>query len=385
MLDQRLARLTAGDLTGYLAPLDPGARQTESAIAQGFRAAPIEGLKFSIQPASVPSRADAINDVRVDLSYRYTGLPPDNAFRIGLSYNLARRADGWAITSSALRPGALLPVWATGPIGIQRSQNFLVLYRPGLQNPARVMQEAEAARSQLDGKITFPLESSYLLLIAQDDAEYRSMSSAALAPVSPIAQVETSYEVNPTSIRVLGRQILVNDLRLQEEGSALETFRHELGHLALAQYTRPFTPAWVSESAAMYLAGTRPVSIWRQGLSQDKFNTVNIDLLTRAANLGEYDTSREGTSLKYAYSAAAAWYLAETFGPERFFNFYRSYADVAPLQLYERLPEQTASAEGARAIEDLAVSSTAGGLQRIFGLDPATLDQRVREWMAVQK
>ena len=223
-----------------------------------------------------------------------------------------------------------------------------------------------------------------MVIIARDDEEYLTMSSATLGPVSAIAQVETSYEVTPQTIRVLSRQMVINSRKLHQDGAALETLRHELGHLAVAQYTRPFTPAWVSESAAMYLAGTRPVAIWRNGLQRKRFDGINIERLTRAANLGEHETSREGASLEYAYSAAAAWYLVETFGAETYWDFYRSYSEVPAQELYDRLPENTTTPEGRQAIEGLAVSTTTESLLRLFNLDPQSLDREIRGWMTAQ-
>lgn len=385
MLNGRIERLTAGDVEGYLSPLDPQAQQTERPIAEGAAGVPLVGLEFKVEQGSL-QQGDDLRNVQVALNFRYSGLPDDNLFRVALNYDLVRgKDDSWRVTSSTLRAGALLPIWATGPIQTQRSQNFLALYRPGLANPGRVMQEAEQARAQLDGKITFPLEKGYLLLIASDEQQYATMSSAALTPVSPIAQVETSYEVTPYSIKVLSRQMVVNNSKLQTDGSALETFRHELGHLAVAQYTRPFTPAWVSESAAMYLAGTRPVALWRDGLPKGKFDRISIEELTKASNLGEYNSSREGASLEYAYSAAAAWYLVETFSAQQYWTFYRAYADVPPAELYDLLPDPSSSARGEQAIEDLAVSRTAAGLQKVFALDPVTLDRNVKEWMSAQR
>lgn len=386
MLDGRTERLKAGDVEGYLSPLDPQAQRTERPIAEGAASVPLDEIEFKVEQGSLQQQGNKLRNVQVGLSFRYSGLPDDNLFRVALNYDLARgKNDNWRVTSSTLRAGALLPIWATGPIQTQRSENFLALHRPGLANPGQVMQEAEQARAQLDGKITFPLEKGYLLLIASDAQEYATMSSAALTPVSPIAQVETSYEVTPYSIKVLSRQMVVNDSKLHEDGSALETFRHELGHLAVAQFTRPFTPAWVSESAAMYLAGTRPVALWRDGLPKGKFDRITIEELTKASNLGEHNSSREGASLEYAYSAAAAWYLVETFGAEQYLTFYRTYADVPPAELYDLLPDRSSSTEGEQAIEDLAVTRTAAGLKKVFALDPATLDRNVKEWMARQK
>jgi hypothetical protein len=376
--------LKAKDIQGFLEPGTPAAQEFERPIAIGAVAVPLTGLDMRLDRGALQEQGDSLTGVRVDLVYRYEGLPDDNSFRITLNYDFAEVDGEWSVRAARMKPGASLPVWASGPIQTKQSEHFLALYRPELTDPDRILREAEEARSQLDGKITFPLEDKYVILVARDDAEYQTMSSAMLGPVSAIAQVETSYEVTPNTIRVLSRQMVINSKKLHEDGAALETLRHELGHLAVAQYTRPFTPAWVSESAAMFLAGTRPESIWRNGLSRNRFDGINIERLTRASNLGEHDSSREGASLEYAYSAAAAWYLVETFGAEKYWEFYRSYADVPARDLYERLPENAGAPGGEQAIEGLAVTTTGGSLHQLFALDQGTLDQAIRSWMQAQ-
>ncbi|HEX2178481.1 MAG TPA: hypothetical protein VHL54_03030, partial [Actinomycetota bacterium] len=76
--------------------------------------------------------------------------------------------------------------------------------------------------------------------------------------------------------------------------------------------------------------------------------------------------------------------LVDTFGAERYWEFYRTYAEVPAAELYERLPVNTTGPEGDEAIEELAVSTTGASLQRLFDLDQGTLDRAVREWMAAE-
>jgi hypothetical protein len=364
-----------------LAPLTPEAQAVERPIAAAVQTVPLSEYALRMDGTSVGSTLPRVPGVRADFRYRYQGLPEDNVFRIPLIYDFELVKGDWRIRSGRLGESATLPLWATGPVQTLRTEHFLGIFRPGLPDPGRTLRRAEQARAQLDGKITFPLENQYLLLMAKDRREYESMTSAKLGQVSAIAQVETSYQVTPDDIQVQGRQIIVNVEQLQGDDSTLETFRHELGHLAVAQYTRPFTPAWVSESAAMYLAGTRPTNIWRAGLNRREFSRINFAELTRASNLGEHDSSREAISLNYAYAAAAAWYLVETFGAEKYWEFYRSFAAVPANALYQSLPERGDPGVREQAIEGLAVQTTERSLSTLFGLDTSQLDAAVRQWM----
>lgn len=370
-----------GDTNGYLRPLTPDGETLERPLAEGAALAPLAQMRLELEEPSlvVGPGSTSLANVRVTFTFRYEGLPPDNIFTLPLRYDFAN-SKTLRITGSRLEDGANLPIWATGPIETLRSPNFLALHRPGLRHAAQTLEQAEKARSQLEGKITFPLESGYLLLMARDRAEYESLSNRE-APISAIAQAETSFEVKPDSVRVLSRQIVVNLQKLFEEGEADETFRHELGHLALATLTRPFTPAWVSESAAMYMAGTRPRRVWKEGLRTGRFDKMTFGALTTKAALGGGDPTGEAATYEYAYSAAAAWYLVETFGAEKYFEFYKSYTDYPARDLYERLPGDRIATDSEEVFATIAAERTPVALRAIFGLSDADLDQKVRTWI----
>lgn len=378
MLQQRAERLEQDDVEGFLAPLSADARPIEEPIARGSTEVPLSGVEFSITNSEGSSEF-FVRGLELDLVYRYERLANDNAFRISLLYDLDRVGGKWSITSSILDQGAALPVWAAGPIEFTASDHFLALYRPSLPSPASAISQAERARSRLAPKLDFEMDPVHLILLATDEDEYRSMSAGA-SPVSAIAQAETTFAVSRNRIAAESRLILVNLARTGER-TAVETLQHELGHLALSNYTRPFTPAWVSESAAMYLAETRPVGLWARGIREGKFNAMSFSDLTSQPNLGQHDPSGVAVSFEYAYAAAAAWYLTETFGPQPFWSFYRSYSEVPAGEVYSQITDIGAGLDTDAALEELAVETTRAGLTRLFGLTEERLDSQVRKWI----
>lgn len=317
--------------------------------------------------------------MKVGFTYRYPGLPRDNIFTVPLSYDLVRVGKRWTVTASSVLEEGRLPAWVQ-PVSKSESQHFFALSRPDAPRVAESLRLAEQARGKLQAKITFELEPKYVILFARNRAEYEEMTARA-SPVSAIAQAETSYEVTTSSIKVESRQIVVNLEKLFADGSALETFQHELGHLALAAETRPFTPSWVGESAAMYLADTRPAALWRAGSRAGRFSSISFRDLTRSTTLGAHDPTGVAATYEYAYSAAAAYYLIETFGADTYWEFYRSYSRVPAGKLYESLPEGTIASENEEAVVNLAVKTTGESLKTYFDLDEPELDQRVRAWI----
>lgn len=377
MLTRRASSLERGDAEGFLQPLAEEARRAEQPIADGADQVPLAGVEFSIAEANQASKT-SFPGLELDLVYRYDRLSPDNVFRIPLRYDVERVGGRWEILTSRLAADATLPVWATASIDTATSDHFLALYPPGL-DPGPSLSEAEDARSRLEPKLDFSLDTVHLILLARDRAEYESMSAQA-SPVSAVAQAETIFAISRTRIAAEGRLIVVNLQRIGDSG-AVETLQHELGHLALAVHTRPFTPAWVGESAAMYLADTRPTSAWRQGASSGRFDSLSFTQLTPRLSLGQHDASGASASFEYAYSAAAAWYLVETFGAAKFWDFYRSYSEIPAAEVHTRISNPAQGEATESALSQLAVSTTQASLQRVFALTERDLDSRVRAWI----
>lgn len=382
MLDERAAALNAENIEGFLTPMSVQARETERPLAQGLLSVPTTKYTFTLRP-SAEMKDDIFKDALVDVGYVFEGLPDDNVFHFSVTYDIVRSQERWIISRADLNSDALQPPWITGPLEHTRHDVFLVMYRPGLKNQSRTLEIAQKARVALAAKVTYPLEAGYLILLAKDLNEYQLLA-ATDAPASSIAQAETTYEITPESIEVRSRHIVVNLEALYSTGSALETLQHELGHLALARDTRPFTPTWVSESAAMYLSDARPVDTWKFGLRNRRFKTLSFAQLSRTGSLGAHDPTGRAASIEYSYAAAAAYYLVEAFGAEAYWKFYQSYAHVPPQKVYDQIPEGASSAESRAALQGLSGEVTAGSLIEIFGITEGELDVRVRDWIEKQ-
>lgn len=98
----------------------------------------------------------------------------------------------------------------------------------------------------------------------------------------------------------------------------------------------------------MYLSGERRTEEWTHGMSTGIFGRLSFVALSSLRSL-------DGEA--YPYANAAVLYLVETFGADRFFEFYRSYKGQG----------------GADATRSL--------LLRIYGFDAAALDLRTRDWI----
>jgi hypothetical protein len=372
-MNSRAERLEAKDLNGYLESLDPNAQMFERALAQGSFSVPLTDPRLELQRSSI-QHGLPMSGVRVQFEFGYQGLPEDNRFTVDLSYGLGGQGENLRITSASLPDGESLPLWASGPVQVLRSEHFLALFRPGLPKVEQVVAAAETARTQLEARLDIPLEDAQLMVLAKDEAEFALVANSGRPSSAAVALA--SFAVSPEAMSVGGRQIVVNVEGLYKDGMGLETLQHEFAHLALLKDTRPTTPGWVSEGAAMYLAGKRPDDLWQAGA--ESFARLRFRDLA-GASLGEHDITG---SFEYAYAAAAAWYLIENFEPIRFWQFYRSYAEVSPRDLYDRLPSRQGAAEPNPEILALSAETTERALNEVFGFGQDELDTRVKEWIS---
>lgn len=350
MLRDRAQRLLAGDVAGYLAPLEAAARATEEPIARGATAVPLTSVDL-VLTSGTPGAEGEYRDASVDFLYRYRRLPANNVFRFRMTYRIETREGTPVVLSSALDPALPLPIWATGPVEVQRSPHFLVLSRPGL-GIGRLLDTAEQAQADLLPKLTIEPDPVHLLVLARDDHEYAGLLGQAPAtegttaislavarayyagrgPEARDMVVNVAAVFGPTSVPYEGRSSV----------TPAEVFQHELGHLALLRFNSALTPGWVIEGAAMYLSGEQRRDSWREDL-QSGFAGLSI------ATLDETDLPAEA----YAYANAAVLYLVEQFGADKFWDFYQ--------HIRRNGLERT--------------------LRLLYDLDERQLDDRVRAWI----
>lgn len=358
--------------------MSPQARSFEKTLAEGARTVPVEGFSFSLIESSVRSNSFPLDGVQTVLSYRFEGLPEENIFRIPFLYRLEHQGSDLSVAQSVLAEGNL-PVWAVRPVTVTSTARLLILSAEGAADPADIVSVAEQARAEVEEALPFDLDPKFLVVLAENEAEYRRYLPPAGPVAGPrVAQANTSFRSTPRDFRVEARHIIVNLEGLARDRTGLQTFKHELSHLALAGLTTPAMPAWVAESAAMYLAGQK--TNWTQRVATGNFDGLSFADLSRNRSLGDQDPSGETAALQYSYAAGAAGYLVETFGANRYWDFYRSYVEVPAEELYRSLP--SGAGAGEEGLADLGAATTEQNLKEHFDLTTAELDVAVRNWLA---
>jgi len=341
MLRDRALKLTHGDVESFLRVDTPEGRVLEEPLARGTRQVPLADVHITVEPLrTMDVSGSSFKDILTTFVYNYKDLAADNHFEFIYLSTIERQGTSWLVTGARLKPQEPRydprlnpPIWATGPVKVDRSGHFLTLYRPDLRNERNVVALAELARARLAPKVLLDFDSNHLLLLAADGKQYGEMSGdTKLAtslgaaffyftgdPVSGLQLPADRYMVIDTTAVLTSAGTPLHGV----ERSPTEILQHELGHLALFRYMTPDTPTWVNEGGAMFLADERRQSEWR-GLVANNFEGQTIKMFE-----DEWERGVEPLPAnEYPYSNAAVLAMVEKLGPKQWFDSFKGYKFV---------------------------------------------------------
>lgn len=376
MLRERADRLLAGDVEGYLAPLSTEALAFEEPLARAAAALPLDRIDLTIDQATISLDGARFDDAEVTFNYRYKDLADDNLFRVHLLYQLERRDGRWIVASAKFDEDGPVPppLWATGPVELVTSPHFMVLHRPGTPRVAEMLERAEQGLEQLLPKLTLEADARFVMVLAKDEQTFEANYGDDPTGVVAAALVEL-VQTSAHPFRPEGRHMVVNlplmlrsgDVPFEDSGTNLSptvVFQHELAHLALSRFTRPCTDRWVGEGAAMYLAGERRIDAWRAMVAGKGLESLSL----RDMGVKEEEDDADPV-VDYPYANAAALYLVEAHGAEKFFDFYQNFKDLQGPACRGR-SGRTERATGADRL-----------LRRYYGFGSAELDGFTRDFI----
>jgi hypothetical protein len=245
-----------------------------------------------------------------------------------------------------------------------------------------IEREAQQALDQVSRVLPPQKHTLSVMYVAGTDEGFSAVTGRSGANFLGIAL--SRFEVRAGGIEINNRVFFINGaaFRTDPTQDRQRTIAHELTHLLLSDSTMPYTPAWVSEGAAMYATDDFPLETIAQWYHEQGPDTVDLATLSRQTSFGGHaGATVEQTSIEYAYSAFLAKYLIDTYGNDRFFEFYDSFADVPVEELRAQLETDT----GFEAAMSAFAPQVAGQkVQAIYGIDLATLERNYEAWLADQ-
>lgn len=385
LLENQAQAVINGDSDRYLATFTPLLRSEHQQIIERIRQMGVISYTLQLAPdASLPEEAtSAIDDVPVEVGYALSGIAPDNSFHHQLRYSFERDGDGWVV--SRVVPDEHPPFWLTGDVTRHATEHFLILARPEAAAELPILeQETEAAYAALAER-GLPLEERYVAYFTSSQDDFGELTGQYSMRVLGVAL--SRYDLSGTTIQVDSRAFYINGEAFTDqqngpsEADRQTTITHELVHLALATQTRPYTPPWLAEGVAVYYSEGRNAELRTHVLDSGQLERLNLAQLTRAGSLGEHDILGEQTGYEYIFSGETVAYLIETYGEQRLFDFYRSYADVPASDVHDRMPRFGSAFVADAVFADLRVQLTEAALQRFFNTTLAQLEADVKAWL----
>ncbi|MDP9384542.1 MAG: basic secretory family protein, partial [Actinomycetota bacterium] len=210
-----------------------------------------------------------------------------------------------------------------------------------------------------------------LVVVARRARDARALTSD-IRGVGSLAAITDSRvrELGPAkrAVEVISQRLLVvwPVFRGADAEARTRVVTHELTHAALAGVTSGRTPGWLVEGIALYVSDDRRTAEAAQALQ-----TAVPAARPSLARLGDPDsiarTSGESQSRAYAYSSAAAHYIAERFGERGLLRFYEAFNDESirgrpgEPRTTDRVARKTLGIPLRRLERDLRAWTLAGG------------------------
>lgn len=280
LLDQREAALAAGDLSAWMATVDPEApgafRDRQRTAFAGWGVVPVErfaldartddtgDLALGMQAELVGRyRADAVFLPETRRHFRLAGYDDrDTVEYLWLTY--VRRGDQWYIGGDEdlrfLGLDTAVTLWELGPVEVQRSEHFLVVSPPDRAGRAQqIIELAERAWTRFEDQWDHPWSGRLPVILPGSVADLETILQTTfdldnfVAFVAYDAIRDDGYE--PTAPRMY-----IQDANLSRHSGAfqLDTMVHELVHAATSTTAGPFNEPWVHEGLAEWVTRGSP-------------------------------------------------------------------------------------------------------------------------------
>lgn len=394
LIEQRARALLAGDKVAFMATVSE--EDTEFYAAQETLYAYLQSLPFASFEFIVDRDSGRVDDRRqdwkmegVEVEWRYSWRGTENQIREqSLTYAFAQKDGVWTLTADELSDDDSW--WVLAPLRFEYTDHFLLFYHPDFEDlweeTADLLEGAyDSVGKEATSASGIEPAPIYVIYVASDQDEFGKLAGGG---AHTQGRAFSKYALGPEGIRILSRSIYLKgeSLRQRMVDDFRTTIKHELVHAMLDTVTMPFTPAWVSEGAAMYLAEQEiDWAFMRQVWEQGRLDWVELEELTprRSLEADIFDIGKPGIALiRYAYSNALTRYLIDNFGEDTYWELYLSYSRVPWEEVEPEIPGFSSFI--GNPWEDFQIRVTDRVVREIFGYSEEELDEQVKAWIDKQ-
>lgn len=380
LLQQINDALKERDHDTYVAAFAPDLQAAQGVVFDQLGTLPLENITWNAaanSQATLSPDGNALQNYGIELRYQIAGVDPKNPFVSTLTAQLTQTNGRWTITTLSGQQ----PFWLYGPTTTRRSGAFLIFARPGMdaELPA-IEREAQQALEQVGRALPGRAQATNVMFVTGTDDEFSALTGRNGTQFVGVATAR--FEMNADTLDVTNRAFFLNGAAFRSDSTQQRqrTITHELTHLVLASSTMPYTPAWLSEGAAMVVSNDLPAATLRRVQQTGGLDTLSIAALSSQTSFGgAAGATVDETSADYAYSAFLAKYLIDTYGADRFWALYDWFARVPVRDVRAAL--SGANNDFDTAMHTLAPTMTATNVQATYGVDLQTLDRNYKTWL----
>jgi len=380
LLQQINDALAQRDRAAYVAAFAPELQAVQGEVFDRLSTLPVTTIVWDAAAgpdATLSPDGSVLNNYGVEVQYGIEGVDPSNPFVSTLTAQLTQADGRWTIATLEGEQ----PFWLRSPATAQRAGSFWIFSRPGMNaDLAMIEREAQQAMDDVDRTLPNRAQATSVMFVTATDDEFEALTGRSGAQFVGVATAR--FDVRTDSIAVTNRAFFLNGAAFRNNTvqDRQQTITHELTHLVLANTTMPFTPAWLSEGAAMFVSSDLPTDTLRSVQQAGGFDTVGIATLSSQTSFGGVaGAAMDQTSVEYAYSAFLATYLIETYGADRFWTLYDSFADVPVNDV--RAAIEAANGDFDAAMQQLAPRIAAQKVQDAYGVDLQMLERDYESWL----
>ena len=265
--------------------------------------------------------------VALDLRFRLKGQRGTNAFFTPMLCSMEGKPDGtWRV--KALTFPRTPPFWTRGFTEIVRTPRFQVLHKGVAGDAQQAAQTAQSLEHAYDRLLQagLPMSASYVAFHCSSRGDFQILSGADpsfAGGAAPGLAVAEQGRINMYNLAVYANDSSYGERYALGNAQAdrQTMLQHELVHLALGEWTREWTSAWLVEGAAVYFSGER----MRDGLPLLKdawHNGLNLRSLSADNRLRPENGDSIGLYLKYVLSAHTAEWIARHHGEPKLLAMY---------------------------------------------------------------
>lgn len=390
VLDRHAKALEQYDGAAYLDTFIAAVRSREQPHFNNIRSLPLSAVELRLGEVVASRQGDPALQTTAQLRYGLDGQPPDNPFVHELRLVWRRQGAGWRLADMEDLGDRPVP-WRVEALSVHRSHHFLLVTEGRRGEPlVDLAADAEAAYASLYRQ-GLPLAQGYFVHLVTD----RQLFARLAGRPSALGVAVARQSVDGGRVVVDSRAFFVNgSVFLAGRGEAARhdlrrvTVTHELVHLALAEHTRPFTPIWLKEGAAVFFSEDLTYD-GNRAFVQRGLDGIDLARLTKAPVLGQHDLGGQRTADEYIYAGNLVSYLVDLKGKQALVDFYASFAELpahelATIALGERALAGSRNVDGASLSGKLAARLGKRQLQRHYGLEVPQLEADLAAWLRLR-